>query len=50
MSNTSSDAGTADLEDTLRQVTIATWNRVRSSSELQDFITRRHSAVADIEL
>lgn len=50
MSDSKSDSMVAEFEDTLRQVTVATWNRVRSSDELRDFIDRRHSALADIEL
>jgi hypothetical protein len=50
MPNASSDSDVAQFEDALRQVTIATWNRVRSSGELKQFIDRRHSALADIEL
>jgi hypothetical protein len=50
MSDTSSDSNVAQFEDALRQVTIATWNRKRSSDELRRFITRRHDALADVEL
>ncbi len=50
MKNASSDETVAPFEDALRQVTVATWNRVRSSNELKDFLDRRYSALADIEL
>ena len=50
MSDNSSDNGVAQFEDALRQVTVATWNRVRSSEELQEFIDRRHTALADQDL
>jgi len=50
MQNASSDEDIAQFEDTLRQVTVATWNRVRSSNELKDFLDRRYNALADIEL
>lgn len=50
MSDTSSDASAADLEDALREVTVATWNRVRSTTELADFVDRRHMALGNVEL
>ena len=50
MKNASSDENVAQFEDALRQVTVATWNRVRSSNELKDFLDRRYNALADIEL
>ncbi len=50
MKNTSSDSEVAQFEAALKSVTVATWNRVRSSNELQDFIERRHNALAEIEL
>lgn len=50
MPNATSDSDVAQFEDALTQVAVATWNRVRSSTELQNFIDRRHSELADIEL
>lgn len=50
MTHASSEDEFADVEDSLGRVTLATWNRVRSSDELQDFITKRHSDVESIEL
>lgn len=50
MKTASSDNEIAQFEDALRQVTVATWNRVRSSNELKDFLDRRYNALADIEL
>lgn len=50
MTNASSGYDVAEFEDDLKQVTIATWNRVRSSEELTSFIDRRHAALAEIEL
>lgn len=50
MSNASSGSDVAQFEDALKQVTIATWNRVRSSDELTSFVDRRHAALAEIEL
>lgn len=50
MKNASSDSDVVQFEDALKSVTIATWNRVRSSTELRDFVERRHNALAEIEL
>lgn len=50
MKNVSSDNEVAEFEDALKSVTIATWNRVRSSNELHDFVEQRHNALAEIEL
>lgn len=50
MKNASSDESIAQFEDALRQVTVATWNRVRSTDELKQFLDRRFNALADIEL
>lgn len=50
MTNASSDENVAQFEDALSQVIVATWNRVRSSNELQEFLDRRFSALSDIEL
>jgi hypothetical protein len=50
MKNVSSDVEVAEFEDVLKSVTLASWNRVRSTQELQDFIERHHSALTEIEL
>lgn len=34
----------------LENITIASWERQRSSTELQSFLSRREAVVADIEL
>lgn len=50
MQTPSSDSDVAQFEDALNQVAVATWNRVRSSNELTEFLDRRYTALADIEL
>lgn len=50
MSDASSGSDVAQFEDDLKQVTIATWNRVRSSDELTSFVDRHHAALTEIEL
>ena len=50
MTHASSDEELADIEDSLGHLTLASWNRVRSSDELQGFIDRHHSAIATVEL
>ncbi len=37
-------------EQALEAVTLASWERQRSTSELHDFLSRREAATADIEL
>lgn len=50
MQTLSGDSDIAQFEDALNQIATATWNRMRSNQELNDFIDRRHSALANIEL
>jgi hypothetical protein len=50
MQTTSSDSDVANFEDALSSITLASWNRVRSSEELLSFIDTRHAALADVEL
>jgi hypothetical protein len=45
--NNPSDVEPVTVSDILG---LDTWNRERSSEELQDFITTRHSRLQDVEL
>lgn len=38
------------FEKAFREIELATWNRPRTSNELQSFLTRRESIVEDVEL
>ena len=38
------------MKKTHKQNDLASWNRVRSITELQEFITARHSRLAEVEL
>lgn len=50
MTYASSEDESADFEDSLAKLTLASWNRVRSGDELQNFIDRRFMAIVDSEL
>lgn len=41
---------TREVEDALHAISLATWNRPRSTVELHSFLTRREAIVEDIEL
>lgn len=41
---------TREVEDALHAISLATWNRQRSTIELQSFLTRREAIVEDIDL
>ena len=49
MSNTPSD-DVASLEVALNNVTLASWDRIRSSEEINTFLHRRELATAEIDL
>ena len=38
------------IENKLSQTILQTWNRVRSSTELQSLISRRELALAEVEI
>ncbi len=38
------------FEEAFRSIELATWNRPRTDSELQSFLTRREAVVVDVEI
>ena len=38
------------FEEAFDNIALSSWNRVRSDSELHDFINSHHDAVIDVEL
>lgn len=38
------------FEQAFRSIELATWNRPRTSTELQSFLARREAVVVDVEL
>ena len=40
----------AEFEEAFRSLSLATWNRPRSSSELQSFVARREQRLSGVEL
>lgn len=49
MSSTPSD-DVASVEDALNNITLASWDRIRSSDEINSFLHRRELATAEIEV
>ncbi len=41
---------TAEFEKAFRVISLATWNRPRTSAELRAFLARREAAVDNVEL
>ncbi len=47
---TKTQATESAFEQALSAISLATWNRPRSTGELQSFLTRREAAVETVEL